>query len=357
MDSASECTSTSHNDSRDEEDEVSNCEHNDLSDDDMSRPNHDYVDNGTGSPASLLYHDSGDDDALQSDLADCIDSPVCFAGEAPADEKDFISIASCFTPGTNFESGSDNDDDMEERSALREDIGAEDEYSIHSLGVNSDDDLSAGSRVSEVSLDTGNNEGANIHDSTYSGRLSAVGVFLRAMSGLAVALYIWAVIARVSTANMCLLFRILHAQIPGAMAAADLPRDYCTTKRTMDKARMIYRGPERGFEEVKIEIREEALVSRRIKSLSVMRRPIRDCVLKICRNSDNPPGSLRSTCSVLDEGIIAGDIMSSPLVHEIYYLAMKLFVAKNIPENQRLPLFVMVSGDGTAINRGASSDL
>ena len=112
------------------------------------------------------------------------------------------------------------------------------------------------------------------HRQRYTGRLRAVSGFLRTLSDLATALYIWSVVARVSTTNMRLLYHILHSEAPDAAAmAAALPKDFNATKDAMDKARKIYRVSERAFEEIGVEIREDPLVSRLITSMTGVRSP------------------------------------------------------------------------------------
>ena len=166
-------------------------------------------------------------------------------------------------------------------------------------------------------------------------------------NALATALVIWALIAGVSSTHMELLFRVLHAILPDACFAANLPKRYSTSVKMMAKAEKFYRGDDPGFISITVPITEAALLRKRIKRVHVIRRSIRETVSRICQNPKNSPGSLRERGSATPGEY--GDVMNSPMLLRIQSLSDHVWDAAGVPEEQRLTLYTAISKDGTAI--------
>ena len=166
-------------------------------------------------------------------------------------------------------------------------------------------------------------------------------------SALAVALVIWGLMCGVSANSMERLFRILHVLLPEACRTANLPKRHDTAVRMMGKAEKVYRGDDKGFVTVNIPVTEAALLRRRIFSMTIFRRSIRETVSRICQNPANQSGSLRTQATVPAVAGTFGDVMDSPMLRRIQNLADHTWVASGVPEDERLTLYAVVSKDGT----------
>lgn len=171
-------------------------------------------------------------------------------------------------------------------------------------------------------------------------------------NALAIALYVWGLVAQVSSNNMEILFRILHALLPGACLLANLPKRYGTTVKMMAKAEKVYRGDGRGFITIRIPVDDPVLVCKRIKEVSVIRRSIKETVSAICQNPKNAEGSLRR--HYIETPGVHGDVMSSPMLQRIENLVGHVWAASGIPEEEQLTIYTQVSKDGTAALRSAA---
>jgi hypothetical protein len=168
------------------------------------------------------------------------------------------------------------------------------------------------------------------------------------------ALVIWGLIAQVSSNNMERLFKILHALLPASVCdSAKLPKRHATAVKYMAAAETVYRGEEdRGFLHFNVPITEDVLRSKRLKSVVVVRRSIRETASRICQNPKNEPGSLR-TCGIATPGVF-GDVMNSTMLLRIQDLSRHFWEHSGVPADQQLTLYAIRSKDGTAITRGAS---
>lgn len=169
---------------------------------------------------------------------------------------------------------------------------------------------------------------------------------------LTIALVIWSLTAEVSANNMERLFRILHAVLAVACAAAKLPKRYDTAVKRIARAEKAYRAGDAGFVGFEVPITEDVLVRKRLKAVTVIRRSIRETVSRICQNPKNSLGSLRTTC-VATPGMY-GDVMNSPMLLRIQDLCRHVWERAGVPVAERLTLYVVTSNDGTAITRGGT---
>ena len=210
--------------------------------------------------------------------------------------------------------------------------------------ANDDGDLGAGAGPGAAAAPLG---AADVHaDRTHATRAVLLG------HALAIGLVIWGLIAGVSSNNMELLFRLLHALLPEACLAANLPKRYSTTVKMMAKAEATYRGDDKGWVAINVPITEATLVRKRIKDVTVIRRSIRETVSRVCQNPKNTPGSLRLR-GVETPGEY-GDVMNSPMLLRIQSLTDHVWEASGVPEDERLTLYTAISKDGTGITRSKS---
>ena len=223
----------------------------------------------------------------------------------------------------------------------------------------------------EFALDEAGSDGSHIVDLDHGGAFAPVedildsGLRTRAQAtktmlqgcGLLVALVTWALIAGVSSNNMELLFKILHAFFPDACMAQGLPKTHAQGVRSMAKAEKTFRGRDNGFVPVRVPVDDEVLRRRRITDFFVLRRSIKETVSRIMQNPQNSPGSLRPTSVQLPDGEY-GDVMSSPMLRRIESLTNHVWEHAGVPEDERFTAYTIISNDGTAIyssNKGTEA--
>jgi len=248
-------------------------------------------------------------------------------------------------------------DDVDDMGDADEHIRAADDGGFDDDGASVGDDID---RASEG----GNSVSSSISTvSSLESRASAAGadadgLFVRSQrarallthSELAIALDIFGLIAQISSNNMELLYRVLHAVIPEACRAARLPKRHRATIKLMAKAERMHQGTEAGFVPLDIPVTDEVLLRKRVSKVTVLRRSIRESVTRICQNRRNVTGSLRTT-GIATPGEY-GDVMSSPMLLRIQDLTRHVWAASGVPENKQLTLWTAISGDGTDITRG-----